>query len=191
MSYDVSGDEVGVEVMGDDVMGDAEVLGAIANAVRRKQASGFRGGGLNRKKVWGRPPLPAVAGQPDSKLRSYMGLGVLSWTGAADAADKTSTVEPQESFRGERLVIAQVVAGGADAGLTQLRRIDIGTQPQSPSVEQPAPAAMFSADATYAGLDLQVAYRGMKLAITLARTASPGAGVTVTASMGLYGEWIR
>lgn len=181
--YDVSGDD---QVMGvDEVMGDAEVLGAISRAIAK------RGGRAARGQVYSRPPLNPVASQPDSKLRSYMGLGILQWTGAADAADKAVIVEPQESFRGERLVIAQVVAGGTDAGLTQLRRIDVGTQPQSPSVEQPAPAAMFSADATFAGLDLQVAHRGMKLSVTLARTASPGAGVTVTASIGLYGEWIR
>lgn len=183
--YDVSGDVEGDQnAMGDDVMGDAEVLGAISRAIARK---GGRGG----PRVFNRPPLRPMAGQPDSKLRSYMGLGTITWTGAADAADKAVVVEPQESFRGERLVIDQVITGGTDAGLTMLRRIDIGTQPQSPSVEQPAPAAMFRTDATYAGLDLQIAHRGMKLQVTLARTASPGAGVTVVAAMGLYGEWIR
>lgn len=187
--YDVSGDEVmGDDVMGDDVMGDAEVLGAIRRAAARRGRRALPG------KVFVRPPLPAGRGQygqPDAKLRSYMGFGTVVWTGAADAADKSTIVEPQESFRGERLIIAQVVAGGADAGLTQLRSISVGTLPQSPSVEQPAPAAMFTADATYAGLDLQIAHRGMKIQVTLARTTSPGAGVTVTASIGMYGEWIR
>lgn len=185
--YDVSGDMEGDDLLGEEIMGDAEVLGAIKRAARRRGIPAQR----VRANVFKRPPLAAQPGQPDAKLRSYMGFGTLSWTGAADAADKSAIVEPQESFRGERLIIAQVVAGGTDAGLTQLRSISIGTLPQSPSVEQPAPAAMFTADATYAGLDLQVAHRGMKMQVTLARTTSPGAGVTVTASIGMYGEWIR
>lgn len=174
--------EIEGEVEG-DILGEADLLGAVQRALAARRPGGGR--------VFRRPPLAARSGQPDAKLRSYMGMGLVSWTGAADAADKQMVVEPQESFRGERLVLAQVVAGGVDAGLTVLRRIDVGTLPQSPSVEQPAPAAMFSPDATYAGLDLQIAHRGMKVIITLGRTTSPGAGVTVTASAGLYGEWIR
>jgi hypothetical protein len=174
---------------GDDDMGE-DLIGQVVRQVVR-QARG-RGAAIPGRNVFRQPPLPAAPAQGNvSELRSYMGFGFLTWTGAADSADKTLTIEPQESFRGERLIIALAVAGGAAAGLTTLRRIEVGTLPQSPSVEAPAPAAMFSPDATESKLDLQIAYRGTKLAITLGQTASPGAGVTVTAAVGMYGQWIR
>jgi hypothetical protein len=170
-----SGNEEGYE--------SGDVLGAIM--ARR----GPRPGG--GQKVYRKPPLPPRAAQPDvARLRSYMGFGFVVWT-AADATDKVTIVEPQESFRGERFIADVTAAGGTSAGLTLLRRIDIGTQPQSPSVEQPAPLAMFARDATSADLDLQVAFRSTKMQITLGITAAPGAGVTVTAAMGFFGEWIR
>lgn len=166
---------------------EADILGAVSRALTRRRTAGRPATSSN---VYSKPPLETGGGQPDAKLRSYVGFGVVAW-GAADAADKVCTIEPQESFRGERLVIATLATGGAAAGLTVLRRIDVGTLPQSPSVEQPAPASMFAADATYAGLDLQIAHRGMKIAITLGQTAAPGSGIGVTAAVGMYGEWIR
>lgn len=171
-----NGDLLGQE----DVMGDVDVLGQVRRALAR-----------GRGRVFERPPLSPRAGQPDAKLRSYMGFGIASWVAADGTVDQVLEVEPQESFRGERLVISATAEGGAATGLIVLRRIDVGTLPQSPSVEQPAPAAMFSSDATYAGLDLQVAHRGMKMRITLGRTAAAGAGVTERAAVGAYGEWIR
>jgi hypothetical protein len=165
---------------GEDI-GDDEV-GQIARQIVRRQGG---------RPVFNRPPLPRTPAQPnDAKLRSYMGFGFVTW-GPADAADKVIIVEPQESFRGERLIIDVTSVGGAPAGLTLLRRIEIGTMPQSPSVEQAAPAAMFARDATAAELDLQIAYRGTKVQITLGQTAAPGGAVTVTAAVGMFGEWIR
>lgn len=141
---------------------------------------------------YGKPPLPREGFQPNvSRLRSYMGFGIQTWA-VADATDKPIVVEPQESFRGERLVIdTSVAAAVTNSPLVLMRRIDVGTLPQSPSVEQPAPAAMFARDATYSALDLQVAYRATKVQVTLGISAAPtGAGV-VTAAVGMYGEWIR
>ena len=180
MSY---GDDM---VLGAD---EADILGAVSRALTRRR----RGGGAplaSSANVQPRPGLPASETPADARLRSYVGFGVVSW-GAAVTADQTATIEPQESFRGERLVVATSAAGGTPAGITLLRRIDVGTMPQSPSVEQPAPASMFSADATHANLDLQIAHRGTKIAVTLGQSAAPGAGVTVTAAIGMYGEWIR
>lgn len=152
-------------------------------------------GAIARRMVRGRsqirdPQVPQRPLQNVSKLRSFLGSGIAAWA-PTDATDKPLQVEPQESFEGTRLVLDTIAVGGASAGLVLVRRIDIGTQPQSPSVEQPAPAAMFRPDATYANLDLQIAYRANKIITTLGITAAPGAGVTVTAVAGFYGNWIR
>jgi hypothetical protein len=120
-----------------------------------------------------------------------MGMGVATWA-VADATDKPLVVEPQETFRGERLIVdVSIPSTVTNTPIVLVRRIDIGTQPQSPSVEQAAPAAMFARDSTYSALDLQIAYRATKVQLTLGITAAPtGAGV-VTAACGLYGQWIR
>jgi hypothetical protein len=173
---------------GPEGIDDENVMGAVQRSRQQQsQRQGNRMGG----RVYQQPPLPMVAAQPHrSKLRSYLGMGFAIW-GAADANDKVLTVPPQESFRGERLIIDLSVTSGPSAGLVLLRRVDIGTQPQSPSVAQPAPAAMFSAAATYSRLDLQVAYRAMEIQVTLGITAAPGGTAAVTAAVGFFGEWIR
>jgi hypothetical protein len=179
----------GDDMSGDDLSGDeANVLGAVL----RRMRGGRRAG--RARPVPRQIPSPALKQQETwqtARLRSFAGIGSVSWTGAADATDKATTIEPQESFEGRRLIIDAIAAGGTSAGLVQLRRIDVGTMPQSPSVEQPAPIAMFRPDATYAYLDLQIAYRATKLQTTFAITTSPGAGVTVTAAGGYFGNWIR
>lgn len=180
---------------GDEYMsGNGEdVLGAVVQAMRQVAARG--GSSVVQRRLpsvpFSRPPLPASPVQSTTaSLRSYMGFGFLTW-GPAEVADKAIIVEPQESFRGERLIIDVGAAGGTSAGLSLLRRIDVGTQPQSPSVEQPAPSAMFARDSTNAELDLQIAFRGTKVQITLGITAAPGAGVTLTAAIGMFGQWVR
>ncbi len=174
------------EYEGDD---DDDDLGAVARRLRRRPRRGRKRRG---RKIWRRPPLKATSAQPTTaELRSFMGFGSVFWA-VADGTAKVSIVEPQESFRGERLVIDV----GIDAGITNtplvlLNRIDIGTLPQSPSVEFAAPAAMFRPDATNANLDLQIAYRGTKIQITLGITAAPTGVGQVTASIGMFGQWIR
>ena len=178
--YASPGDDAGDDA-GDDVLG-------FRNPFRRRR----RSKALGPARPFAKPPLPNRGFQPNvSRLRSYMGFGIQTWA-VADATDKPIIVEPQESFRGERLVIdTSLAAGITNAPLILMRRIDIGTLPQSPSVEQPAPAAMFARDATYSALDLQIAYRATKVQITLGISAAPtGAGVA-TAAVGMYGEWIR
>jgi hypothetical protein len=163
----------------------SNLLGAVAaQLVRRPSGAGAR-------KIWRKPPLPGTPAQPtEAELRSFVGMGFQSWA-PADVVDRAFEIEPQESFRGERLIVDTIAVGGVSAGLLFVRRIEVGTMPQSPSVTNVAPIAMFRPDATYAGLDLQVAYRGTKLIVTLGITAAPGAGVTVTALVGFYGQWIR
>jgi len=190
------GDDDDEDFEGDEdeyVDGDEEeeegVLGAVSRALVRRPR---RRGRKRRRKIYRRPPLPRAAAQPKkSELRSFMGFGSVTWA-VADSAEKISIVEPQESFRGERLILETAIDSGVtNTPLVLLNRIDVGTAPQSPSVEFAAPAAMFRADSTYSQLDLQIAYRATKLQITLGITTAPtGAGV-VTASIGMFGQWIR
>lgn len=190
----------------DDV---ADVMGAFMQNLRNRRqqggggqqrgGGGFRGGGGNRGRLLqapqimpaARPPLPASPTQAiPAEMKSFLGLGVLSW-GPAEAGDKQLEVEPQESFRGQRLIIDIAVAGGTAAGLTIVRSLFVGSMPQSPSIVAPMPATAFRADATDVELDLQIAFRGSKMVLQMGQTAAPGAGVTVTAAAGLFGVWIR
>jgi hypothetical protein len=181
----------GESTMAEEFVRAEDVVGAIRSAMTQALAPRGRSGPGHFSMPYAKPPLPAEPVQQNTAaLRSYMGFGFVSWV-TVDGADKVSIVEPQESFRGERLIIDTTASGGTAAGLSLLRRIDIGTQPQSPSVEQPAPAAMFRADATETTLDLQIAYRATKVQITMGQTAAPGAGVTVTAAIGMFGKWVR
>lgn len=190
---DLNGEEL---VVGEDV-----VVGALQRMLGNAARGGFRGGGggtaqqyraRQNNQIFQSPPLRAQGTWPNTaKLRSYMGFGFATW-GATDATDKPLPVQPQESFRGERLIIsAPVESGGTSAGLLLMRRIDVGTMPQSPSVTQPAPAVMFENDTVGANLDLQIAYRATTIQVTLGITAAPGTGVTVTAGVGMFGVWIR
>ena len=94
----------------DLVVGEDMVIGALQRMMGR-QARGGSGayapqtsGGRNRG-VFNAPPLRGQSTWPHtSKLRSYMGFGFATW-GPTDATDKPLPVQPQESFRGERLII--------------------------------------------------------------------------------------
>ena len=190
------------DLNGDLVIGEDMVVGALQRmlgAAARGGGGGMfaRGGQQQRfrpqqQQVYAAPPLNAQATWPHTaKLRSYMGFGFATW-GPTDATDKPLPVQPQESFRGERLIISPpTVVGGTSAGLLLMRRIDVGTMPQSPSVTQPAPAIMFQNDTVGSNLDLQIAYRATTIQVTLGITAAPGSGVTVTAGVGMFGVWIR
>jgi hypothetical protein len=176
--------------MPEQFVGQEEMVGAITTALTRAMGPRARSG-PGHFNPYSKPPLPSEPVQQNvAALRSYMGFGFVSWV-TVDGADKVIIIEPQESFRGERLILDSTAVGGTAAGLGLLRRIDVGTQPQSPSVEAAAPAAMFRADATDTNLDLQIAYRGTKVQITLGQTAAPGAGVTVTMAVGMFGKWVR
>jgi hypothetical protein len=170
----------------DDISGDeaANVLGAVARSLVR---------GSGGRKIFKRPPLSASAiAQPnDAMLRAPMGFGAVTWA-VADGAAKTSIVEPQEAFRGERLVIdVSIPTTITNLPIVLLRRADIGTQPQTPSTEFGSPAAMFRPDCTYSQLEWQVCPAGTKIQLTMEISAAPtGAGI-ITAAMGVYGQWIR
>lgn len=183
----------------------ADVMGAFGQMIQNLRARGGQQG-RGRPGQFGnqrlvqapqlmpaaRPPLPAQPTQAiPAEMRSFLGLGVLTWTGTSDSGDKTLEVEPQESFRGSRLIVDLAVSGGTAAGLSIVRSLFVGSMPQSPSVTAPMPAQAFRADATGVELDLQVAFRGAKMVLQMGQTAAPGSGVTVTAACGLFGVWIR
>jgi hypothetical protein len=196
--YIIQEDGAGDEGAGmDEASGyeDSNILGAIVRRrggrqVARRQAQPSYPTTPNGQRIYSQPPLPQSPMQPHiSRLRSFLGMGFATWTDT-DSGDKILEIQPQESFRGERLIVDDVSSSGA-AGLVLVRRVDVGTQPQSPSVEQPAPAAMFRPDVTYSKLDMQIAFRGTRLQVTLGLTAAPGAGESITAAVGFYGQWIR
>ena len=181
-------------------MEDDEVIGAIQNFLANRRGAGGGGGNMNRRRLLGPgqspngtfeyPPLPGQPQHKPAKLRSFVGLGVISWTGATDAADKRTSITPQAPVRGERLVIDVVATSGA-VGLVTVKLVEVGVEPQQADTSQPAPASMFAKDVTYGHIAMQIANPGIQIAVTLGITASPGAGETVTAAIGLFVEWVR
>jgi hypothetical protein len=185
-------------------VGDDEV-GAFANAIAQRMRGG--GGGFNPRAAGQRaaamvpqfrggaapgaprPELPVGSSQPNT-LRSFLGLGIATWTGS-DGAEKTLEVEPQSSFEGKRMIIDTTSSASAVAAIVTVNSLFVGEQPQSPSISQAAAAAGFRADCTNADLDLQIAYRASKITLKLGVTAAPGGTETRTAVAMLYGNWIR
>ncbi len=187
--------------MDTDVMGAEDIMGAMFQALARTNP------GLARKLGPGamrRPPPPQLpsANVQAATLKSFMGLAALNgpaiggpaqWT-AADMTDKTMQSEPQESFEGKRMTIDVGLTGATAAGrLINVKNLFIGSQPQSPVIDNPTPAAMFRPDSTSADVDLQIAFRANKVTLTLSifPTAALTAPDTVQASAGFFGNWIR
>jgi len=172
-------------IEGDFIEGeDGDILGSVA---RRVSAGG------RARRIFTRPPLPAQVAQPtEAELRSFVGFGNLTFTSATPTTQSVE-IEPQETFRGERLIIDSryVPAAAESAPLISVNRIEVGTMPQSPSVTFSAPAAMFAKDTVGAELDLQVAARGTKMILTISVSAAPPVGATLTVSSGFFGQWIR
>ena len=122
MNPDLSGED-GELVVGEDLIIGAlqRMLGSSARGASSR--GGFAGRGTSQqysrgqqRNVFSSPPLQAQSTWPNtSKLRSYMGFGFATWS-PTDATDKPLPVQPQESFRGERLVIAP------DCGMKYLSR---------------------------------------------------------------------
>lgn len=136
-----------------------------------------------------RPPLPAAESRPLARNRGTLGMPSLTW-GATDAGVLTSQLTLQNSFRAERLVIGIAVTG-TPAGATRVVGQFVGSDLQSPAITSPVPVEMFAADATYAGLEWQIAFRGTQITVQMDRTAAPGTNNAVTATIGFYGQWYK
>lgn len=171
------------DVGGDDYVGadDAEILGAI-RAVRN------RGQGQTRRAM--KPQLRGEPG-PVKKLRGYLGMGTAVFTSVSGTL-LTAQVEPQRTFRPERLIIDRTDGSAATAGISaSVAAIFIGDQPQSPSVEQAAPIAMFRADATVSGIDFDKCIPGQKIVIQYTVSAAPTGTELITLASGFYGDMLR
>jgi len=161
----------------DDYTGadDAEILGAVKRVMAARK-----------------PQLQAAAAPP-KKLRGYIGVGEAVFNSSTPTGTTIALiVEPQRSFRPERLIIDRVDGSSATSGIrSRVASIFVGDQPQSPSVEQPAPTAMFRADATVSGIDFDKAVPGQKIQLTLSVSALPTGTEVVTLSCGFYGDMLR
>lgn len=183
--------------MADDIYGDVvyadDVLGAVARPFMptRRAVAVRPGAAAGGRPVFSRPPLQAArVAQPNtSGLRGPMGFGVATWA-IGDATNKTLTIEPQEDIRIERLVIDVTLVGVTNGVIVVLHNATIGTQPQSPAVEQPSPASMFARDVTYGNIEWQIAQKGTKVTLVLGVTAAP-VGAAAVAAVGAFVEWVR
>jgi len=183
------------------ISGDEEnIIGALTQALtgRVRPGGGFMSGNI-MKRVQTAVRNPAFSnaqlsnqvggsGQ-DSKLRAPLGFGTFTFVEGA-ATTHNFVVEPQEAFRGERLVIASIAAGGA-AVLGQVDLITVGSLPQAPSVEFGIPFSMFQPDATDAQMDWQICPAGTKIQVNTSYAGTLGEGQTFIVQVGLYGVWIR
>lgn len=185
------------------IAGDQEnIIGALVNALARPAqlarsaaGGGWRAAAAAPGTVIQGPQFTSAAinaqvggGQRDTRLRSYLGFGTFAFTDAAPT--HKFIVEPQEAFRGGRLIITQVRSAAA-GGIMMLNNISVGTLPQSPSTEFGAPADGFAPDATSSELDIQLCPAGTKLAIDMEVVGAVGEGDSILVGVMLYGEWVR
>jgi hypothetical protein len=174
------------------ISGDENVMGALMNqfggALAAMRARGGAGRTVTAPQFQAAQIATQVGGTRDNKLRAPLGLGFHTFTAAGVFK---FIVEPQEAFRGERLIV-EVDKDGAAGVATLVNQITVGTLPQTPSTEFGIPAIMFAHDATDAAMDWQICPAGTKIQIEVETTGGAFAeGDTLTVSVGLYGTWIR
>lgn len=177
-------DDLEGDFVGDDFVGeDEEMLGA----VRRPVQIARRGGG---QMVAMKPQLRGAASAP-KKLRGYIGVGEVTFN-STNGASATLVIEPQRAFRPERLVISRRDGSAVTAGISaRVNAIYVGDQPQSPSVEQPAPTEMFQPDATFSGIDFDKCLPGQKIQISLSASSTPAGTEFLKLTLGFYGDMLR
>jgi hypothetical protein len=176
-------DDIGEDFVGEDFVGaDEEMLGAVAPRRRALQ--------VGRRAVATKPQLRAAARAP-RKLRGYIGVGEVTFN-STNGNTASLVIEPQRGFRAERLVISRRDGSTVTAGTSaRVNGIFIGDQPQSPSIEQPAPTEMFAPDATFSGIDFDTCEPGQKIQINLSASAIPTGTEFVKLTLGFYGDLIR
>jgi len=183
-----------MDYVGEDFIGqasDEEILGAIRRgAVAVVPAA--RAAGLARPAQAVQGPMLAAGRQtPPQRLRGFLGLGTVTFNSASGTL-LALTVEPQREWRAERLIISRRDGSTATAGIAaRLNNVFIGDQPQSPSIEQPAPTEMFAADATVSGIDFDTCLPGQKIRLELSVSAAPTGTELITLSCGMYGDMLR
>lgn len=176
----------------EEISGDSEnIIGALTNALQRVGPMARAGRSVGAPQFSQAQLQNQVGGSGrDNKLRAPLGMGVFVFSAATGTTHKF-IVEPQEAFRGERLVV-EVGADAAAAGvLAAVEQITVGSLPQTPSTEFGIPAAMFRPDATDANMNWQICPAGTKIIIEVSISAQLADADTATVQLGVYGEWIR
>lgn len=172
----------------DEVSGDAEnIIGALARMVR-PGAQASRGRSIRQPEFTAAQLANQVGGSnKQSGLRAPLGFGFHTFTAAGTFS---FIVEPQEAFRGERLMI-DTARDGAAGVLGVVNTMTVGTMPQQPSTEFGIPFAMFSPEMTDAHMDWQICPAGTKIQIQTELIGTFAEGDSVVVAVGLYGKWIR
>jgi hypothetical protein len=181
------------EIIGEDVGNDQEnIIGALSQALMRRPGVGpqaARGRSVSRPQFSSAQLATQVGGSKDTSLRAPLGMGAVTFVVGGPTTIK-QVVEPQEAFRGERLVLD--VSALPDGNLVAVESIFVGSLPQTPSQEFNMPLSMFRPDATDAQMDWQICPAGTKIQVTVTLLGPALADAdTVTVSMGIYGVWIR
>ena len=174
----------------DEVSGDAEnIIGALAQMVRPRAGSAMsRGRSVQGPQFSSALFANQVGGSAkQTGLRAPLGFGFHVFTAAGVFS---FIVEPQEAFRGERLMI-DTARDGAAGVLGVVNTMTVGTMPQQPSTEFGIPFAMFSPAMTDAQMDWQICPAGTKIQIQVELVGTFAEADTVTVAVGLYGKWIR
>jgi hypothetical protein len=170
---------------------DENIVGALTSALmQRARGTAFRatpGGTVSAPRFSMAQLANQVGGTQENKLRAPLGLGSNVFS---DNSPFSFIVEPQEAFRGERLIVDVALSAGAEL-LLSIDEILVGSLPQTPSTEFGLPAVMFRADATDAAMDWQICPAGTKIIIKAHAVGTFGEADTLTAQLGLYGVWIR
>jgi hypothetical protein len=182
-------------ISGDDLYdgpsGDAEnIIGALAQLVRPRPGPAMaRGRAAVSGPQFSRALIANQVGgaNKESGLRAPLGFGFHTFTAAGTFA---FIVEPQEAFRGERLMI-DTARDGAAGVLGVVNTMTVGTMPQQPSTEFGIPFAMFSPQMTDAHMDWQICPAGTKIQINVELIGTFAEADSVVVACGLYGKWIR
>lgn len=172
-------------ISGDDGENIVGALQALQRASSGWQARPGAGRTVSRPAFSQTNVASQAGGTRDNKLRAPLGLGSHVFT---DNSPFRYIVEPQEAFRGERLIVETA----ADEGLIlSIDLIMVGSLPQMPSTEFGLGAGMFRADATDAQMDWQICPAGTKIMVEAHVVGTFGEGDELTAVLGIYGAWIR
>ncbi len=161
----------GDELMGlEDVLGDPEVLGALAKVRGRRML------------------MPGV--QNPGERRQPLGLGSVTFVNAG-AVVLTLTVNPQAPYRGKRLVLDRFNVGAASPNLSVLLSdFRIANVPQTLSATS-IPVAAFRVDAVDTYIDLDSSAPGVEYFLEFTISAAPAVAETVRIDAAVFGAALR
>jgi hypothetical protein len=160
-------DMIGLE----DILGDPEVLGALAQARSKR-----------------RMIMPGV--QNPGGRRQPLGLGSVTFVNGGVTV-QTLTVNPQSPYRGKRLVLDRFNVGAASPNLSvTVSDFRIANVPQTLSATA-IPVAAFRVDAVDTYIDLDSSAPGVDYFIEFTISAAPAAAETVRIDAAIFGSALR